>query len=809
VERVRAETPEPRLDAAVAAVCHAVDGSTEHDPYVFRHGCMAFSIPFMGWRVICGATALGWHDRVASNAAHYIALQEKDATSRPIPLPDAEHLGVMEGPGSRLHGRGRIMPWPDHWYNTQSQFFDQTIRDWRASGDPELERILLPALELHLEWARECFDPDDDGLYESYINALPTDSVWYNGGGSVEESAYVHYGHLAASDMARRAGDAASAARHQAQADRIRRALSSVLWLEDRGHFALYREQGGHRRVHSDAWVYSEFLPIDAGAATADQAVQALYYTEWGLERIRLPYGGVLCQPSNWVPWKWSVRDPFGGDAFHLALACYRTGLAEAGWELLLGSMLDCAYAGAVPGGFSHIGAGCDFADTSHMFARVVVDGLFGYDPDYPNGVVRFRPGLPSAWPAASFQTPDFALDFRQDGDRDLYSFSLARPAAIELRLPVRAEGILTVLIDGAEARWEVEPGYGCSWLRLGCPSSAKIDVEIAVSGRVPHGPELIAEARVGEGLSLPMERGRITGVRDFHGAIEDVSLEAARITGRAAARPGHHLVLVEVAVGSLPQYRMVKLRISDPAREAVRIARAPPYAAAGARWECLDLSGSFNGDVRAIFKQKYLSPRPRTCSVRLGTDGYSAWCFPFWGDVPPVIDLARLKELTGPDGRIMTPQGVPFSPVTEDRNIAFTSLWDNWPTSVSVDVGREARTAWLLVCGSTFPMQTRIANAEVRFRYEDGVTETLELVPPLNFWNLCPWGGGDYSYAMDAFCLPPEPPPTVQLGTACRAMVLSWRLRPGVRCADVTLETLSQDVVIGLMGLSLEHSPV
>ena len=81
------------------------------------------------------------------------------------------------------------------------------IRDWRWTGDAELENVLRPALELHLQWAQECFDPDGDGLYESYINTLPTDSVWYNGGGSVEESAYAYYGHLAARDMARRAGD--------------------------------------------------------------------------------------------------------------------------------------------------------------------------------------------------------------------------------------------------------------------------------------------------------------------------------------------------------------------------------------------------------------------------------------------------------------------------------------------------------------------------------------------------------------------------------------------------------------------------
>ena len=61
-----------------------------------------------------------------------------------------------------------------------------------------------------------------------------------------------------------------------------------------------------------------------------------------------------------------------------------------------------------------------------------------------------------------------------------------------------------------------------------------------------------------------------------------------------------------------------------------------------------------------------------------------------------------------------------------------------------------------------------------------------------------------DYNYGADAFCMPLAPPPAVQLGENCRALVLNRRLRPGVRLQDVTLETLSQDVVVGVMGLTL-----
>ncbi len=51
--------------------------------------------------------------------------------------------------------------------------------------------------------------------------------------------------------------------------------------------------------------------------------------------------------------------------------------------------------------------------------------------------------------------------------------------------------------------------------------------------------------------------------------------------------------------------------------------------------------------------------------------------------------------------------------------------------------------------------MQGRIANAVVRLAYDDGVVDALELVPPFNFWSLCPFGGADYDYQRDGFCLP------------------------------------------------------
>lgn len=798
LERASSRSPDTRLDAALAAVNHAVDGNCERDPPIFRHGCMAFSCRFVGWRVICGATALGWHERVLGNAVYTIGLQKTADPARTKAVASTVRLLTHEGNDSRLYGKGALdRDFP--MYDVQSQFFDQTINDWRATADPAMERLLRPALELHLEWLRECFDPDDDGLYESYINTLPTDSVWYNGGGSVEASAYAYTGHKAAADMARRAGDPAAEARHKAQCEKIQRSLREQLWLPERGHFGLYREQGGHRRVHADAWTYSVFLAIDAGLMNADEAIQSLYFTEWGLERIPLPFGGELCQLSNWVPWKWSVRDMFGGDLFHLALAYFQTGLGDEGYKLLQGATLESAYASAVPGGFSHIGAATDFGDCVHMFARAVVEGLYGYVPDYPNGTVLIRPAFPSDWPHASIATPDFSLSYQQKGTNDCYVLALAKSADVTFRLPVRADAIRRVTINGVEIKGRTEAGFGCTQLTVSVQEATSVELVIALGKRVPHSATISHSKSVDDdddddGTVLYGPLREPIEYRDYHGVLN-------------APKVGHHLVLEKYLYGELPRWEIFKVHITDPVAEYKHLAQTPREPAEDASWICLDLAASCNGDVRTIFQQRYLSPRPATCSVRLGVDGYSAWTFPYWNLPPPAIDLSNLTSLRDAAGRLLTPQQVPFTLPGEARNIAFTSLWDNWPTAVTVPVGRAGNTVWLLVCGSTFPMQTNIANAVLRFRYADGATETLELIPPHNFWMLSTWGGCDYDYAADAFALPKEPPLQVQLGNNCRAMVLSWKLRPGAVLASVTLETLSEDVVIGLMGLSLELS--
>jgi hypothetical protein len=66
--------------------------------------------------------------------------------------------------------------------------------------------------------------------------------------------------------------------------------------------------------------------------------------------------------------------------------------------------------------------------------------------------------------------------------------------------------------------------------------------------------------------------------------------------------------------------------------------------------------------------------------------------------------------------------------------------------------------------------------------------------------------GGVDYDYDRDSFCLPHVPPASVQLGNNMRAMVYHVQARPAV-LNSVTLETLSLEVVVGLLSVSIQKN--
>jgi hypothetical protein len=808
--RIVVKTPDEKLNV-LASVSTSVIDAVWYDP-VFVHGAMLWNVPFPGWRTIYGGTMYGWHDRVRKEARYYIDSQIRNS-DKLQPKADTSLLLTLQDKSSRYFGAGRINK--DQWvYNFQSQFFDQLIAEWRSTGDTELENFLRPALELHLKWQEDCFDPDRDGVYESYVNLWPTDSHWYNGGGTAEETSYAYTGHKAAYEMAIHKGDTLSADFHRKKLRQIRNGFFSKMWISEKGFSGAYREQGGYERLHEDPWLYSIFLPVDAHLLSKEQSISSLFYTQWGLQNDRMAAGGRRVWTSNWVPGVFSIREMYPGDNYHLALAYFLSGMGDDGWDIMKGTFYEGAFNGKVPGDLGTPQGGTDFNDCSSMFTRVLVEGLFGYQPDYPGNIVKVAPQFPKEWDSASISTPDYSYQFKIDKKVISASIHLTKSAAIDYYLPVNVSGITKVLMDGSPFTWELLPGYGQSLLHLKLSARNNVNITVIPTELVPKSEPVTIEKNAGDSFQLKFPDAAITSVCDSQKILSGVTIRDGILYGKVTGNTGYHTLLANTSVGKAPQTRIIYFKIAQKQDSLKAIRKTLRVIPADADWECLNISHLFNADVRTIYQQKYLSPRPNTVSARIGTDGYSAWTFIFWKQKPPLIKLDSVQYLMKDSNLITTKQHVPFYWNSFSKNIAFTSLWDNWPNEATILVHRKGKAIFLLVCGSTNQMQCHIANANVILTYADQSKDTLALIPPFNYWNLSPINikagaagqasRGDYTNVIDSYAVPRPWPSTVQLGENCRAMLLNRVLKTDVELESITLKTVSQEVVVGLMGVTI-----
>lgn len=808
--RLKIKTPDPFLNAAARASVAAIDGTWY--PPVFVHGAMAWSVRFPGWRTIFGGTMYGWHDRVLDEARFYTDAQVTESDKKAAKA-DPKTLMTEQHPDSRFYGVGHINK-DQAFYDMQSQFFDQIVEEYRWTGNPELVKFFRNALELHLLWMRECFDPDGDGIYESYINVWPTDSQWYNGGGTAEETSYAYRGHLAARDMARNEGDTEAEKFHMLMLEKIKKGFIEKLWISKKGHSGSHREQGGHERLHENPWLYSIFLPVDAGLTSPLQSVESVYYSEWALENDTMPSGGRKVWTSNWVPHIWSIRELWPGDNYHLALSYYKAGLPEDAWDIMRGSFIHSAFDSGIPGNLGDIHGGIDFGDCIHPFSRTLVSGLFGYNPDYPNKKVRISPQFPSSWNRASIELPDVKIVYDRNKNKSKYSFELAHAANLELLLPVHCEEIKEVFVNGEKVSWDLLSGVGLSLLQINLTELTEAEVIIKTGKTLPYYGPVAIEGNVGESIRLVAENAQIQEFEDPQGVLENEKIENGVLTANITSNKGYHTVLTRSLAGKTPQWRVFRIKVNDPEGDALQeesfVKEIPPKAS----WESVDIQPLLNADVRTIYQQEYLSPRPNTVSCRLGTDGYSPWTFWHWKSPLPVINTDKVAGMLDEKNQLKTPQGVPFIWNQGAKNIVFTSMWDNFPSKIEFPVNKTGNAVYFLVCGSTNVMQCQIANAVLRVNYSDGKTDSLELIPPVNYWNLSIISStasspeqdnrADYTSETDRFCLPERLPERIQLGENCRAMLLNLKLRQGVGVKSITLETLSQEVVVGLMGITI-----
>ena len=756
--QVRIGTPDPFLNAAAAALNVAADAVWDEPQGVVMHGAIAWRAKLLGWRGPYAPDALGWHDRARRHFTYWAARQNTDAIPPALPPPD-ENANLARSEAA-LHSNGDLS---NSHYDMNLVYIDALFRHLRWTGDLAFAREVWPVIERHLAWERRLFrrefGPEKLPLYEAYAAIWASDDLQYEGGGTAHASAYNYFHHREAARLARLLGH--DAGPYEREAGLIARAMRELLWRPERGGFAEFKDWLGLQRVHPSAGLWTFYHILDSGLPTDREAGQMIRQVEQELPWLPVrgpgvPAGGPWRVPAttNWMPYAWSVNNVVMGEIMHAALGYWQAGQADDAFRLTKSALLASMFMGVCPGNVGSMNyldvyrreSQRDFADGGGVMSRALIEGLFGVRPDLLAGELRFAPGFPEAWDHASLHHPDVTVDFTRAGPEEKFIVEprFARPVTLRVQLPLRWSEIARVTLNGQPVAWQASAGTEDT-PRIEFYAASAPRYEIVVTGR---------------GKPVPV-----------------TAAEPAAPAAAPTARANH----------------------TDP---------AGPF-------DSVDLTPYFNDRVTQIFAHEYRSPRSPFVSLAIPRQGIGGWAGSINASAE-IDDRGLRAAVRAGGGRLLLPNGVPLSTPGADAapNVVFTSQWDNYPREITLPLAGRARHLWLLMAGSTNWMQSRIDNGEVVVTYTDGSTARLALENPTTWWPI------EQDYFTDSYAFHREGPVpwriALQTGRVYTpaaaggivpggaATVLDLALDPGKELRSLAVRTLSNEVVVGLMALTV-----
>lgn len=832
--RIDVRTPDSFLNTLGGALSIAADAIWE-DPS-FMHGAVAWRMRLPGWRGAYTADVLGWHDRARR---HFDAYALSQITTPPVTgvvmdtaLNLARHL---EKVGTQLFSEGYICRNPNgdiraHHYDMNLVFIDQLLNHFNYTGDTAYVRRMWPLLKRHLAWEKKNFDMDGDGLYDAYAAIWASDALQYSGGGVTHSSAYNYRAFKEAAALAKLIGEDGSA--YAQEADKILKSMNRQLWIKDKGWYAEYKDLLGNQLLHPAAGLWTIYHAIDSKVPDPFQAYQSLRYIDNHIPRIPVIAKGwkekglYLYSETNWQPYTWSLNNVVTSENLHTALAYWQGNRREEAFQLWRSAILETMYLSAGPGNFQQLSfydairgeLYRDFADGIGMVSRSLVEGLYGINPNGLHNELVIQPGFPQSWNEAGITTADIRFDFVRKGDKDEYrirQFNTAR--RVRLVLPVSKDRLVQVLVNGKKVNWKLLPdAVGIPLIEIQTAGASTHTIVLVWAGKQPVRLNMDMSVMPGEYIGPESPLSSQFSIADPQGILEQPVIKGKMLIIRKDCKPGHHTLFVKTKQGAFSWWQPVDITIYQPMPAENEITKSSNPVA-----DKIDISAAFNDKVTNIFRPQYLSPRPVSPTLQLPIHGIGNWAY---HSVQFNVSDSGLRAKAGEKNEWTTSAGLSFSTPsdTAKNNIVFTSMWDVYPDSVVIPLTGNAAEAAFLMAGTTNPMQSRLVNGLIRINYTDGSSAILELRNPENWWPI------EQDYYVDGFAFTTDAPRPLRVSLKSgkeipanykytgikgfsnfgidggAATVLNMPLNKNKTLRNLVLKAVANDVVIGLMGLTL-----
>ena len=94
-------------------------------------------------------------------------------------------------------------------------------------------------------------------------------------------------------------------------------------------------------------------------------------------------------------------------------------------------------------------------------------------------------------------------------------------------------------------------------------------------------------------------------------------------------------------------------------------------------------------------------------------------------------ISDAAWRAKIGADDIGWTTDGIPYKSAKTGPDIAVVTLEGGFPKAIDVPVDAAGKCLYLMISGTTFPMQSHVTNIRVTLNYADGTERRHDLVNP------------------------------------------------------------------------------
>lgn len=772
-KRISFNTPDPYLNTLGSAITMAADGAWDGETWL--HGAIGWRMPLAGWRAGYLGDILGWNDRAISHFNAYAASQVTDVEPTiPYPSQDPNQnlARGIEKMGTEMFSTGYICRNPNR--NNQVHHYDMNLN--------YIDELLWHfQYDANLDYMKKMWPVLKRHLAWEKRNFDRDNNHLYDAYCCIWASDALYYngGEVTHSTAYNYRGNllAAKIARLIGEDPTpYQQEADGILKAMNEslwvnGSWAEYRDVMGLKRLHEDAAVWSIYTPVDCGVGTPQQMYSATDYVNKNIPHIPVEIKSATRTAAT------------GMEGLSI--------ISTSNWMPYSWSINNVASAEIMHTALAFFEAGRADEALKLVKGNILDQMYLGCSPG--------NLGQISYYDAARGES------YRDFGDN----------IGISARCIV--QGLFGIVPQALDDKCIIRPGFPLSWDSL--------------SVTTPY-------------LSYKYKRTGNTGTLTIRQSFCKPLHLIARINGKEGAYTDYagttdteQVITFTIPAEALTPKSDVPTSVASTANDMPMTFNMSPFElmhfakiSETSIKQAYRVPMQYNSNVTDIFKNQYVSPRPQTTSLEIPIQGIGEWCHPkFTVEINDSVFRENIYDNT------FLANGVEFTSPKEGKNIAYASLWDNYPDSLVFPVskpdkkgrimGRSAQMVTFLIAGSTNHMQFKIPNATITAEYTDGTESVMTLTPPYNY---CPIEQ-DYYVDGKAFRMDFSPKPLRVSLSTCKvshdlgrdmnipstevygreleggaAQIVTMLLKPEKKVKQFRLRCLSNDIVVGIMAITM-----